>query len=239
MLAAALSGPSSRSEPTPRAPYVLERVIGALVAAIPSAAVVIPLLLDAQDEGALGTLVTPVLVAIPVLVGALIAGGPRGRARLAAAIFGSDRQYVGSRRYILTTKNTERLERLGRALGMVLIFLAGALVCFAKPIVTPHVERRYADAPPDAGAFGALPARLRTELETAAAAGDAEAIAVLQSLAPVRSDIAGEHFTMDGYTAERNVAWPVTGAALLFLALSLVLTRGGLSPAQAARGARS
>ena len=221
--------------PVPRAPNVVELGIGILLATCASIGIVGPLLVDPYDAGTLGTLVTPALVAVGVGIGASIAGGPRGRARLATALFESNRRYVGARTYVRTTRRTDRLAALGRTPVMAAVLLAGALVCFAKPIITPRIERPYASPSASVGLGITLSPAERAQLEAAAASGDPSAMALRGMILGPEVAAPRSHFTLDGYTAERNVAWPCAGAVLLVIALLLVLSRGGLSPSMEAR----
>jgi len=219
----------------PRPAHWLELVIGGGFAAAAALAIAVPLLVDPFDRGPLGPLLTPVLLGVLVSVGALIAGGPRGRARLGALILGSNRRYVRGRQYVMTWERSRTLTRLGRTPAIAVILLGGALVCFAKPVLGPLVERGGDAATGDLGPPGLPPlsAAMRAELDTAAAAGDPEAIAVRSLYAPDAAE--GSSYVgalaFDEYTAERNVAWPSTGLVLLLLALWLVASPGGLSRA--------
>ena len=221
--------------PVPRDASLLERILG-LGVVLGSLGAMAPSLLDPRDGGPLGPLLTPALIAVGVLIGALVFTGPRGRARFVTAMFDSDYRFAGRRGayrlYRRTNEKSRRLAQLGRAPAMLLALAIGALACFGKPVVTPYQDGANVGGGGAMGVSGPLggpsTSDLHADLSAAAASGDPEAQQVLAMLgggAP-----AGGHFVFEGYTSERNIAWPITGAVLTLLFLRLLLTAGSSRP---------
>lgn len=214
----------------PRPAHPIELAFG-VAAALAALAWTLPSWLDPAEPGPLRTL-TGAAVGILILAGALIAGGPRGRARLATVLFDSNRRYVGLRTYVRTREKTERLRALGRAPAMAAVLLVGAVACFAKPFVTPYVEPARVpslgsdDMPLERLRAGLDSPAQRAAFEEAAAGGHALAIDLLSRIG---GSARPRHFTLEGYDAERNLAWPLSGAVLALLGLGLVLSAGGLA----------
>lgn len=217
--------------PVPREAYVLERLFGL---AVVGAALVCIVALMAGAENPLGPLVDAPTLAVAFGIGALIAAGPRGRDRFTTALFESNHRYAGRRGafrlYAYTGDKDRRLRRLGAAPTVMVLLALGGLFMLAKPFITPARELHPARIAAPLG-LPTMSDAMRAELEAAAAAGDPEALAVRAMFgAP---SVSPSHFTFDGYTSERNVAWPLTGLVLLAIALRLLLTPASLSRREA------
>jgi hypothetical protein len=181
--------------------------------------------------------VTPALVAVVGGVGALVAAGPRGRARFATVLAMVLGLFVAGRRVQRWgTGVGDRLATLGQSLVLATLLGGLALVCFAKPWITPYTERSFG---PSASAMAGMPPLPPALLAELAAHQDDPRAASMRAMLGLPAETAPAHFTLDGYTAERNVAWPTTGAVLLFFALALVLSPGGASAPRRLRGAWS
>lgn len=234
--AATLEGRAAMT--VPRDAHTLEVVAGAGIALAAVVGIVGPTLLDPLDAGVLGAIPTPALLALVGGAGALVAAGPRGRARFTAALAVILGLFVAGRRSHRWGMGVgDRLAMLGRSTVLAALLGALAIVCLAKPWITPHTERSFGQgATASIDGMPPVPAALLAEL---AAHADDPRAATMRAMLGLPAAPAPTHFTLDGYTAERNVAWPVTGAALLLLAMALVLSPGGLSAPRRPMGARS
>ena len=218
-------------QPIPQDASLAERVIGLVVVGATLLGVAA---LRAGDGEPLGPLVTAPAVAGMVVVGALLGAGPRGRNRFSTALFESNRRLVGRqgnyRLYEYTGDKDRRLRALGSEPTVMAVLALAAVVILAKPFISPNVERVRHSPVVSSGPPGMppMPAAMRADLAAAAAAGDPRAMR-LRSAFGGSEAAPSTHLTFDGYTAERNVAWPATALVLLLVALRLLLTPASLA----------
>lgn len=199
----------------PRAGTVLEAALGLACGLLAfGASLLVPSVLDPSHPEAFVPL-APLALGLAALAGAAIGAGPRGRARLRALLFTSNRRYVNGRWFVVTGAKWQRLREVGRAPALVVLLSIGALASLAGPLLT-------APAPPPDVALAGVPEELRGPLAAGIAAGDPEALAIAEALGAPSSE-------PPSWTSERHLGWTIVALVLGGLAALLVLTPGGMS----------